>query len=59
VNAMPDHSTGPGAGCCEIWNPQPSRELDGQPFRRRRPTYVSSADEQNVQSSLLVSTFRL
>jgi hypothetical protein len=54
LNRMPCHGVGTGTRCCEILNMGSSAVCDSESFRRRGTTNVSSADEQYVQSKLLL-----
>jgi len=54
LNRLPCDRAGAGTRCCEVLKVRPSTVGDSESFRRRRTTNVSSADEQYVQSKLLV-----
>lgn len=54
LNRLPGHGVGTSTRCCEVCEVGSSTVRDGESFRRRRTTNVSSADEQYVQSKLLL-----
>jgi len=54
LNQMPRQRAGTGTRCAEVLKVRPSTVGNSESFRRRRTTNVSSADEQYVQSKLLL-----
>jgi hypothetical protein len=57
LNRMRYHRAGTGTRCAEVCKVRPSTVRNSQSFRCRRTTNISGADEQYVQSNLLIRSY--